>query len=39
MAGVDFFSFQRALEDRGIPLYTEQMLANDLRTLKTLFPT
>jgi predicted HTH domain antitoxin len=38
MAGVDFFSLQRALEERGIPLYTEQMLADDLRTLKTLFP-
>ena len=38
MAGVDFFTFQRALEDRDIPLYTEQMLADDLRTLKALFP-
>ena len=38
MAGVDFFSFQRALEERGIPLYTEEMLADDLETLKTLFP-
>ena len=38
LAGVDFFSFQRALEERGIPLHTEQMLANDLQTLRTLFP-
>ncbi|MBI4028284.1 MAG: UPF0175 family protein [Verrucomicrobia bacterium] len=38
MAGVDFFTFQRALGERGIPLYTEQMLANDIQTLKTLFP-
>jgi predicted HTH domain antitoxin len=38
MAGVDFFTFQRALEERGIPLYTEQMLADELQTLKTLFP-
>ncbi len=33
MAGVDFFSFQRALSERGVPLYTEQMLASDLQTL------
>jgi predicted HTH domain antitoxin len=38
MAGVDFFTFQRALEERGIPLYSEQMLADDVQTLKTLFP-
>jgi len=38
LAGVDFFTFQRALEERGIPLYTEQMLADDLQSLKTLFP-
>ena len=38
LAGVDFFTFQRALEERGIPLYTEQMLADDLQTLGTLFP-
>ncbi len=38
MAGVDFFAFQQALQERGIPLYTEQMLADDMRTLKTLFP-
>jgi predicted HTH domain antitoxin len=38
MAGVDFFTFQRALGERGIPTYTEEMLAGDLQTLKTLFP-
>ena len=38
LGGVDFFTFQKALEERGIPLYTEQMLADDLETLKTLFP-
>ena len=38
MAGVDFFTFQQALQERGIRLYTEQMLADDMRTLKTLFP-
>ena len=38
IAGVDFFAFQRALEDRGIPIYTEQMLADDLQSLKALFP-
>jgi predicted HTH domain antitoxin len=38
LAGVDFFTFQRALEERGIPLYTEKMLADDLQTLGTLFP-
>jgi len=38
MAGVDFFALQQALEARGIPLYTERMLADDLSTLKTLFP-
>ncbi len=38
MAGVDFFSFQRALSERRVPLYTEQMLANDLQALKEVFP-
>jgi len=38
MAGVDIFTFQRALQDRDIPLYTEPMLATDLQTLKELFP-
>ncbi len=38
LAGVDFVTFQRALEERGFPLYTEQMLAEDLQSLRTLFP-
>ena len=38
LAGVDFVTFQRALEERGIPLYTEQMLADDHQSLRTLFP-
>ena len=38
LAGVDFVTFQRALGDRQIPLYTEDMLANDIQTLKRLFP-
>lgn len=33
MSGVDFFTFQRALSERGVPLYTEQMLASDLQSL------
>lgn len=38
MAGVDFFAFQRALGERQIPIVTEKMLADDLETLKKLFP-
>lgn len=38
LAGVDFFSFQRALGERSIPICTEQMLEEDLAALKTLFP-
>jgi predicted HTH domain antitoxin len=38
LAGVDFFTFQRALAERSIPLYTEQMLADDLGSLKAVFP-
>ena len=33
MAGVDFFSFQRALSERGVPLYTQQMLTSDILSL------
>ena len=39
MAGVDIFTFQRALGERRIPQYTEQMLAEDLATLEKLFPS
>lgn len=38
IAGVDFFSFQRALGERGIPTYTVEMLHEDMDTLKKLFP-
>jgi predicted HTH domain antitoxin len=39
LAGVDFFAFQRALGERLIPLYTEEMLTEDVATLQRLFPT
>lgn len=38
MAGVDFFTFQRALGERGVPLYTQQMLASDIQSLNETFP-
>ncbi len=38
LAGIDFFSFQRALGERGIAICTEQMLEEDLASLKALFP-
>ena len=38
MAGVDFFTFQRALGERGISICTEEMLEEDMASLKTLFP-
>ena len=38
MAGVDFSSFQRALSERGVPFYTEQMPASDLQSLNDSFP-
>ena len=37
MAGVDFFSFQRALSERGVPLYTQQMLSSDIQALNESF--
>jgi predicted HTH domain antitoxin len=39
LAGVDFFAFQRALGERGIPTVTAQMLEDDLASLKALFPS
>ena len=39
LAGVDFFAFQRALGERGIPTVTAQMLEEDLASLKALFPS
>ena len=39
LAGVNFFDFQRALGERGIPTVTAQMLEEDLASLKALFPS
>jgi len=39
LAGVDFFSFQRALGERKIDIVTEQSLKEDVETLKRLFPS
>ena len=36
LAGVDFFTFQRALGERRIESYTQQMLDADIESLKTL---
>ena len=36
MAGLDRLAFDQVLFDRRIPLYTEEMLAEDLATLHTL---
>jgi len=38
LAGVDFFTFQRALGERSVLLYTEEMLAGDIQSLKEIFP-
>lgn len=38
LAGVDFFTFQRALGDRGIETYTSAMVDEDLIALRKLFP-
>ncbi len=37
MAGVDIFTFQRALSERRVPLYTEQMLASDIQSFNETF--
>lgn len=37
LAGVDFFSFQQALGDRGIATITEPMLSDDLQSVQSLF--
>jgi hypothetical protein len=37
LAGVDFFTFQRALSERQVLLYTEQMLASDIQSLNETF--
>ena len=38
LAGVDFFTFQRALGDRGIEIYSSMMVDEDLAALRKLFP-
>jgi len=38
MSGVNFFTFQRALSERGVPLYTQQMLTLDLQALNEQYP-
>ncbi|GDY21750.1 hypothetical protein LBMAG56_30970 [Verrucomicrobiota bacterium] len=37
-AEVDFFTFQRALGERQVPVYSEEQLTDDLQSLKELFP-
>jgi predicted HTH domain antitoxin len=39
LAGVDLFAFQRALGERGIEIVTAKQLAEDVETLKRLFPS
>ena len=38
LAGVDFFTFQRALGERGISTTTDPMLSDDIQSLNSLFP-
>jgi predicted HTH domain antitoxin len=38
IASVDFFTFQGALAERGISSYTNEMLRQDMQSLKKLFP-
>jgi predicted HTH domain antitoxin len=38
LAGVDFFAFQGALAERGVPMYTSDMLEQDIQSLNKLFP-
>jgi hypothetical protein len=38
LAGVDFFSFQRALGERGLLGVTKSMLTSELASLKAIFP-
>ena len=38
LAGVDLFTFQHALGERGIEIVTEKMLVEDVETLNRLFP-
>ena len=34
LAGIDFFAFQGALAERGIPLYTNDMLDEDVKAVR-----
>jgi len=38
MAGVDLFTFQHALGERGVSLYSGRMLEDELQALKEVFP-
>lgn len=38
VAQIDFFSFQQALQERGIPAVEENDLEQDIKTLGRLFP-
>jgi predicted HTH domain antitoxin len=38
LAGVDLIVFTQALKERGIAVYTEEMLDEDLKSLQALFP-
>jgi predicted HTH domain antitoxin len=38
LAGIDFFTFQKALGERNISSYTESILNQDLENLKAIFP-
>ena len=38
LAGIDFFSFQRGLGERGIPMCTDKMFEEDMANLESLFP-
>jgi len=38
LAGIDFFTFQGELGERGLGLYTQEMLDQDAAALRKLFP-
>lgn len=38
LAQVDFFTLQRALGERQVPVYSEEQLTADLQSLKAVFP-
>jgi predicted HTH domain antitoxin len=39
LAGVDLFTFQRALGERSIEIVTQEQFDQDVKTLKQLFPS